>query len=126
MIFINLYDILNSIDSTLEKNFKSYNNCVIDNFTDELKEHLENKKCLEILSKIPEGTLFTLDRIEGNYAICENRSDGKMYNIPKNLIIDTVKDGDILKFCDGKFKIEKNFTEEKNTYIDNLFNKLKK
>lgn len=126
MIFINLFDILNSIDSTLEKNFKSYNNSVIDKFTYELKEHLENKKCLEILSKLPEGTLFTLDRIEGDYAVCENRDDGKMYNIPKSLINDSAKDGDILKFCDGEFEIEKEITKENNTYIDNLFNKLKK
>ena len=126
MIFINLYDILNSIDSTLEKNFKSYNNSVIDKFTDELKEHLENKNCLEMLAKLPKNTLFTLDRVEGDYAICENRDDGKMYNIPKNLINSCAKDGDILKFCDGKFEIEKEITEENSAYINDLFNKLKK
>lgn len=126
MIFIKLYDILNSIDSTLEKNFKSYNNSVIDNFTNELKEHLENKKCLEILSKLPKGTLFTLDRIEGMFAICENRDNGKMYNIPKSLIDNSAKDGDILKFCDEKFEIDSNITKEKNYDIKNLFNSLKK
>ena len=71
MITISLFDIVNSIDLGLERNIKSYNNSFVDKFIDELKKHLAVSDSMEKLSKLPEDTLFTLDRYEGNYAVCE-------------------------------------------------------
>lgn len=93
---MNLNNIINSIDNTLEKNIKSYNNSFIDNFIDKLKEHL---------SKNSATPLLILDRYEGDYAVCENKLTGKMLNIPRLKVSPYAKDGDTLKFENGKYQI---------------------
>ena len=90
------YNILNSIDNTLEKGNKNYNDSFVDNFIDELKSYLRQAENVEKLKKLPEDTLFTLDRYEGNYAVCENRTNGKMYDIPRSMVNPYAHDGDIL------------------------------
>ena len=126
MFFINLYEIVNSIDLALEKNIKSYNNSFIDNFIDELKESLIVSASIKTLNNIPENTLFTLDRYEGNYAVCENRTTGKMYNIPKSLVDFRAKDGDILKFKNGKYQISYEENAKQGEIIQNLMEKTTK
>ncbi len=126
MFFINLYEIVNSIDLALEKNIKSYNNSFIDNFIDELKKSLMASNSIKTLNNIPEDTLFTLDRYEGNYAVCENRTTGKMYNIPKSLVDFRAKDGDILKFKNGKYQISYEENAKQGEIIQNLMEKTTK
>ena len=58
MVFINLYDILNAIDNTLEKVHPYYDNSFVDNFIDELKSALHTTNTLEELKKLPADTLF--------------------------------------------------------------------
>lgn len=107
MFFINLYELVNSLDITLEKNVKSYNNSFIDNFMDELKKYLTMKNSIEKLKKIPSDTLFVLDRYEGDYAVCENCTSGNMIDIPRLMVDPYAKDGDILKLNNGIYKIER-------------------
>ena len=126
MFFINLYEIVKSIDLTLEKNIKSYNNSFIDNFIDELKKSLATSNSMKNLNNIPKDTLFTLDRYEGDYAICENRTTGKMYNIPKLLVDSHAKDGDILKFENGKYQINHEENAKQSEIIQNLMKKTTK
>ena len=109
---MSLYEILNSIDLTLEKNINSYDNSIIDNFVDELKKHLAVADSMEKLSKVPEDTLFTLDRYESNYAICENRTTGEMFDIPRLIVDPYARDGDILKLENGKYRIDYNENEK--------------
>lgn len=120
MIFISLYNIIDSIDRGLEKNVKNYDNSFLDNFIDELKNST-NKNISENLS----NNLFVLDRIEGNTAICENMGNGEIINIDKNLIEKNVKAGDVLKFQDDKYLIdvEKSLTrrEEINKKAEKLW-----
>lgn len=106
MITISLFDIVNSIDLGLERNIKSYNNSFVDKFIDELKKHLAVSDSMEKLSKLPEDTLFTLDRYEGNYAVCENRTNGKMYDIPTFKVDASVKEGEIMKLENGIYKLD--------------------
>lgn len=106
MFFISLYNFVNSLDLTLERNFKSYDNSFIDNFLDELKNRLAMTDAMEKFKKIPEDTLFTLDRYEGNYAVCENRSTGKMVDIPREKISPMAKDGDILRLRNASLEID--------------------
>ena len=124
MFFINLYEILNSIDLTLEKNIKLYNNSFIDNFIDELKKHLAVADSMEKLSKIPANTLFTLDRYEGDYAVCENRTTGKMYDIPRLMVDPYARDGDILKLENGTYTVDYIETEKQREIIKNLIDKV--
>lgn len=109
---MSLYEILNSIDLTLEKNINSYNNSIVDNFVDELKKHLAVADSMEKLSKVPKDTLFTLDRYESDYAVCENRTTGEMFDIPRLMVDPYARDGDILKLENGKYRIDYNENEK--------------
>lgn len=109
---MSFYELLNSIDLSLEKNINSYDNSIIDNFVDELKKHLAVADSMEKLSKVPEDTLFTLDRYESNYAICENRTTGEMFDIPRLIVDPYARDGDILKLENGKYRIDYNENEK--------------
>ena len=121
MFYINLHEIINSIDSTLEKTVTSYNNSFADNFIDELKNYLTKSELTENFKNLPNYTLFTLDRYEGNFAVCENRTTGEMINIPKTVIDSSAKEGDILKFENDKFQINISETEKQNDFVQNLF-----
>jgi len=121
VFYINLHEIINSIDSTLEKTVTSYNNSFADNFIDELKNYLTKSELTENFKNLPNYTLFTLDRYEGNFAVCENRTTGEMINIPKTVIDSSAKEGDILKFENDKFQINISETEKQNDFVQNLF-----
>ena len=70
---MSLYDFLNSVDLTLEKNIKSYDNSFVDKFMDELKYYLLKKdpnfKNLDF-DELPKDTVFYIDYIEEGYASC--------------------------------------------------------
>lgn len=77
---MSLYDFLDSIDLTLEKNLKSYDNSFIDKFIDkfidELKfslyQHNVAKKSNLDYKELPKDTIFHVDYIEEGYASCIN------------------------------------------------------
>lgn len=123
---MSLYEILNSIDLSLEKNSKSYNNSTINNFVDELTSHFATEDSMEKLSKIPEDTLFTLDRYESNYAVCENRTTGEMYDIPKQMVDPNAKAGDILKLKDGIYQVDYKETKKQKDFLQDLVKKATK
>lgn len=123
---MSLYDILNSIDLTLEKSVNSYNNSIIDNFIDELKKYLAVSDSMEKLSKVPENTLFTLDRYESDYTVCENRSTGEMFDIPRLMVDPYARDGDILKLENGKYRIDYNENEKQREISQELTRRITK
>lgn len=110
-VFINFYDIINAIDNTLEKVSPEYKNCLVDNFIDELKSFLNTTNVLDELKKLPADTLFTLDRYEGDYAVCENRNTGEMVDIPRLNVDPYAKDGDILRRNGDTYMIDYEATE---------------
>lgn len=123
---MSLYDILNSIDLTLEKSVNSYSNSIIDNFIDELKKYLAVSDSMEKLSKVPENTLFTLDRYESDYAVCENRSTGEMFDIPRLMVDPYARDGDILKLENCKYRIDYNENEKQREISQELTRRITK
>lgn len=123
---MSLYDILNSIDLTLEKSVNSYSNSIIDNFIDELKKYLAVSDSMEKLSKVPENTLFTLDRYESDYAVCENRSTGEMFDIPRLMVDPYARDGDILKLENGKYRIDYNENKKQREISQELTRRITK
>ena len=80
-----------SLESSLGLTFKDW----IQDFLNDLAERLE--KMEEIL---------VIDRIEGNIAVCENRKNGKMQDIAISDLPKGVKEGDVLKWKDGKYEID--------------------
>lgn len=123
---MSLYEILNSIDLTLEKNVNSYNNSIVDNFVDELKKNLAVADSMEKLSKVPADTLFTLDRYESDYAVCENRTTGEMFDIPRLMVDSYARDGDILKLENGKYRIDYNENEKQREFSRELTKRITK
>lgn len=53
-----------------------------------------------------EQDVFIIDRIEENFAICENFFTGEQKEINKKEICSGVKEGDVLVKEDGKYKLD--------------------
>lgn len=96
---MSLYNFLDSIDLTLEKNLKSYDNSFIDNFIDELKfslyQHNVSKKSNLDYKELPKDTIFYVDYIEEGYASCfdTTQKNSEKYEIPSNLLDISIKMG---------------------------------
>lgn len=117
---INFYNILNSLDKTLENNSKSYSNSSIDNFIDKVKVRIESNNIKKISEYNKKDSFFILDRYEADYAICEDLSTGKVFDIPKKIIDSCAKEGDILKFDSNRLTIDYAKTIERKEFIKNL------
>lgn len=77
------------------------------------------------LSKYTEKDRFTFDRVEGDFAICENRANGNMIEVPKDLLDGSSEVGSILRIQDGKFvpclEETQNAREHIQSLVDDLF-----
>lgn len=82
-----------------------------DSFSKELENHLTNSK-------------FSIDRFEGNFAVCENLETGEMVNIEKSLLPENVKEGSILKYENNTYILEITETISKQENIKNIVNNL--
>lgn len=71
------------------QNKKSSNDSINQEFIDDL-EIFEKKTAL--LKELPNNTQFIIDRIEANFAVCENQTTGKMFDIPISLLNFEVKE----------------------------------
>lgn len=107
---MSLYDFLDSIDLTLEKSSKFYNNSFVDKFIDELKsslyQHNLSQKSNLDYKQLPKDTIFYVDYIEEGYASCINTSQkySKKYEIPDNLLDSSIKRGGLyIQFNGEKF-----------------------
>lgn len=71
------------------------------------------------------NTLFSIDRFEGNFAICENKQTQEIVNIQKNLLPINATEGDIIRFVNGKYILDieqtKKEREDIKNLVDNLF-----
>ncbi|MCI8965646.1 MAG: DUF3006 domain-containing protein [Clostridia bacterium] len=94
-------------DNTIE-NFN------IDDFSDTLHNFLNNDK----------HELYSLDRIENDIGILENRDTGNILEVPKKELPDNIKDGDIFDFFEGVFEKKDDIFDEILDNINNLKNKL--
>lgn len=103
---------------TLEINENKNNNNKVNNssFSNELNEYI-NKT----------SATFSIDRFEGEFAICENKQTGEYINIPISDLPENVNEGSILKLENGKYILDEFQTskqqEEIKNMVNNLFNK---
>lgn len=93
--------------SNIEKNINN------DSFSKELNNHLDIK-----------NSTFSIDRFEGELAVCENRATGEMINIEKSLLPEDATEGSIIKLEDGKYILDENATQKKQEQIKNMINNL--
>ena len=68
--------------------------------------------------------LYTVDRFEGNYAVCENRATGQMVNIDTSKLPTGIKEGSLLIYKDGIFQIDKEIQKEIEERINKKINEL--
>ncbi len=66
---------------------------------------------------------LSIDRLEKDYAICEDQK-GNALKIDLKLLPKNIKESDIIKFCDGKYCIEKAMTQKIKNMNSNLLNKI--
>ena len=89
-------------------------------YFDELRAHLEKMEIASYFKKFPSNTLFTLDRYEGNYAVCENRTTGEMVDIPRAMVELHAKESDILRREGQSFVVDKEATKATREEIKKL------
>ena len=90
----------------------------ISEFLKELEKGLKNMN-----NEIKE---YTIDRFEGNFAVCEDRDTGEMVDFKRDDLPQNAKEGSILKCSNGKFEInskqEQEVSERIKQKMDNLWN----
>lgn len=80
----------------------------------------------EISNKIEKmKQILVIDRFEGNYAICENGETKEIVEIKKDILPENAKEGSVLKWQNGKYKIDieeqKNIEKRIKEKMDNLW-----
>lgn len=93
--------------------YENRNNNFKSNFSKDLENHISKT-----------NLSFSIDRFEGNFAVCENLQTHEMINIEKSLIPKNCKTGDIIVFADGKYILDENQTKKEKEEIKNLVNNL--
>lgn len=91
------------------------------------KTDINNSFSKELKNSIEKKSQFSIDRFEGDFAICENKETNEMININKSLLPSNCKEGDIIKLENGVYIIDKATTnaeqEEIKSIVNNLFKK---
>ena len=67
--------------------------------------------------KKPSSAIYTIDRIEGKYAVCENSQTLKMENILLSKLPSNIKDGTVIKLENGNYCIDKRLQEKRKKEI---------
>ncbi len=70
------------------------------------------------------NSTFSVDRFEGDFAVCENRETGEFIDIPLSILPENVKAGSILKFENGKYILDLKATQKEQQEIKNLVDNL--
>lgn len=70
--------------------------------------------------------MYTVDRIEKEYIVLENRETLEIIKIEKKLLPNSIKEQDIVNFINNKYIIDKELTNSTKKNIKDRFNKLKK
>jgi len=65
-----------------------------------------------------------VDRFEGSKVVVEMEDGNTMKVFDRDLFPETLEEGDVVVFKDGKFLVDKKNTESRKEYIENLFRKL--
>lgn len=92
------------IENNKDENTKM--NCVME----DVESDLANK-----LDAIEE---YTIDRFEGDFAVCENRKTREMINIERIKLPSNVYEGSIIKYVNGRYFLDKESTKNIEKVIE--------
>ena len=112
---LNLFENLNDrINKTLEKAKKEKSIKPSNIYEDELN----------LAKKLDAIEEYTVERIEENKVVLENRENQKMINVGRDKIPEGVKEGDIVRVINGKILKDEKKTEEVSERIKNKMDDL--
>jgi len=86
----------------------------------DIKEFIN--ELMERLEKMEQE--LVVDRFEENVVICEDRKTGKIKEIPKSDLPENIKEGNVLKFENGKYYIDNKNQEIISKRIEEKMNNL--
>lgn len=86
---------------------------IYDNFSNELKTHLEKNV-----------KNFSIDRFEESFAVCEDLESGEMINIEISKLPESCKEGSIITLENGIYSLNIEKTLEKQEKISKMVNNL--
>ena len=84
----------------------------------------DNSFSNELKKSIEKFVSFSIDRFEGNFAVCENKETNEMINIEKSLLPENCKEGDIIKLENGVYILDKQSTITEQNKIKNMVTNL--
>jgi hypothetical protein len=68
--------------------------------------------------------LYSIDRFEGKFAVCENLSSNEFCNIPKKDLPKGCKEGSIIKYDNNHYYLDNESTKNNQNQVKNLVNNL--
>ncbi len=90
-----------------------------------LKNNEMEKFQVELSNKLEKmEEKFTIDRFEGNVAVCENRTTGEFIEIEKEKLPNNIKEGTIIKKLNDNYIIDEKETEEVSKRIKEKMDRL--
>lgn len=94
------------VNNTLSHSEK---NKYVQSFITQLFNRLNINKKIEEENMLKEELeiIYVIDRFEGNYAVCENRETEEMKNINIYELPENVKEGDVLRYKNGEYVLDK-------------------
>lgn len=120
-----IMNFLDDLGKEIQENIEKENDINVGNGKLESLLNLESDQGARPLSQI-EACLLTVDRFEGDMVVLEDRKSNKMINVKREDLPSDIKEGDILKMINGKYFIDKDFTQEISERIkkkmDDLWN----
>ena len=120
-----IMNFLDDLGKEIQENIEKENDINVGNGKLESLLNLESDQGARPLSQI-EACLLTVDRFEGDMVVLEDRKSNKMINVKREDLPSDIKEGDILKMINGKYFIDKDFTQEISEIIkkkmDDLWN----
>ncbi len=99
---------------SLSQDICSSAHAFVQSFLNELQNSLEQQH-----------SLLSIDRFEGNFAVCENSQTGNMHHIPRSKISSDAQEGDLLRFENGNYVVSKEATHSAQSVIQDLLQKNK-
>lgn len=102
---------LGDLGKEIQENIEKENDINMQNGKLESLLNSESDQGARPFSQI-EACLLTVDRFEGDMAVLEDRKNNKMINVKREELPSDIKEGDILKMINGKYFIDRDFTQE--------------
>ncbi len=98
----------------------------VENISEEISKNNSNlsQTEVELAQKLDAIEEFSIDRIEENKVVLENRKDGSKIDLDIEKLPNTIKEGDIIKKINGKYVLDTAKTLSESERIKNKMDDL--